>query len=97
MNNFNESMKRIILGEQAVMTPPVAPEGGDENDWNDYEREVLKKLSVKLGEESNKYKYLIRYLSKNDVAFALFEEIVKKLSMTTPSKFSNILKDYKNK
>jgi hypothetical protein len=55
-------------------------------------RNLVRSLGVKLGEKSNTYVPLLRYVIKNKNMKESFEHLVKELSLLSPSKGKNIIK-----
>lgn len=90
----------LELIEQLTLVQPSRVKGLLNKNTEDSEvssdlKGLLRGLSAKLGEKSNRYVPLLTYISKNKNMKEAFEGLVKELSLLSPSKGKNIVKDNK--
>jgi hypothetical protein len=82
--NFFELTQKIAQGPEQAESPE-APS----IDKNSYIR-LMGKLSQKLGNGSNTYTPLVRYVSKNPEMLSLLEKLIEETSLVQSGKIRNI-------
>jgi hypothetical protein len=82
--NFFELTQKIAKGPEQAETPEDSS-----IDKNSYIR-LMGKLSQKLGNSSNTYTRLVRYVSKNPEMLSLLEKLIEETSLVQSGKIRNI-------
>jgi hypothetical protein len=82
--NFFELTQKIAKGPEQAETPEASS-----TDKNSYIR-LVSKLSQKLGDKSNSFTPLIRYVSKNPAMLSLLEKLIEETSLVQSGKIRNI-------
>lgn len=80
--NFFELTQQIAQNTETAADPSI--------DKNGYIR-LAGKIAQKLGEKSNTYTPLVRYVSKNPAMLSLLERLIEETSLAQAGKLKNII------
>lgn len=87
---FSELIESLVLVQTSRVKGIVEPKNSEDADPE--VMRMVQRLSSKLGEKTNRYVPLIRWILKNKDMVELFERLVRELSLMSPGRGKNIIK-----